>query len=188
MKVMIDMPEKSERKDSISTKRLILRPVTEEDQDALFAIYGDAETVRYVPEEQWTEETAEEAFRKRLSFARRPDCFLYAITLSGVVIGTVSAWKTEMKDTWEIGFMFQRDHRKNGYAAEAARAVVEDLFEKGAHRIRANLDARNSESAKVCERIGMRKEAHFIRDYWNKGEWTDSFIYGMLKEDLEHFF
>ena len=48
----------------------------------------------------------------------------------------------------------------------------------------ANLDSRNLSSAKLCERIGMRKEAHFIKDYWNKGEWTDSYIYGMLASDL----
>ncbi len=52
------------------------------------------------------------------------------------------------------------------------------------HRIQANLDSRNLSSAKLCERIGMRKEAHFIKDYWNKGEWTDSYIYGMLASDL----
>ena len=31
----------------------------------------------------------------------------------------------------------------------------------------------------------MRKEAHFIKDYWNKNEWTDSFVYAMLHSDLE---
>lgn len=51
------------------------------------------------------------------------------------------------------------------------------------HRIQANLDARNTASAKLCENLGMRREAHFIKDYWNKGEWTDSFIYGMLITD-----
>ncbi len=38
---------------------------------------------------------------------------------------------------------------------------------------------------RLCERIGMRKEAHFIQDFWNKGEWTDSIVYGMLLSDLK---
>ena len=42
------------------------------------------------------------------------------------------------------------------------------------------MDARNLGSAKLCENIGMRREAHFIKDFYSKGEWTDSFIYGML--------
>ena len=178
------MTEQTKQPPVILTKRLCLRPLKEEDSDALFAIYGDAGTVRYVPEEQWTEKNREEAFNKRLAFSRKPDHFLYAVVLEGTVIGTVSAWKTEMKDTWEIGFMLHPSYRHQGYASEAAKAVAEDLFEKGVHRIQANLDARNTASARVCEHIGMRREAHFIQDYWNKGEWTDSFIYGMLKEDL----
>ena len=35
-----------------------------------------------------------------------------------------------------------------------------------------------------AERIGMRREAHFIQDYWSKGEWTDSYVYAMLEGDL----
>ena len=48
------------------------------------------------------------------------------------------------------------------------------------------MDARNCDSARLCERLGMRKEAHFLKDYWNKGEWTDSFIYAILKEEWEN--
>ncbi|MGH1444310.1 MAG: GNAT family N-acetyltransferase, partial [Exiguobacterium profundum] len=47
-----------------------------------------------------------------------------------------------------------------------------------------NLDARNVASQKLCERVGMRKEAHFLRDYWNKNEWTDSMVYAMLHEEF----
>ncbi|PFJ45391.1 GNAT family N-acetyltransferase, partial [Bacillus cereus] len=38
---------------------------------------------------------------------------------------------------------------------------------------------------KLCERIGMRKEAHFIQDFWSENEWTDSLVYGMLSSDLK---
>ncbi len=62
---------------------------------------------------------------------------------------------------------------------------MKELFEKyNVHRIQANLDARNISPAKLCNNIGMRKEAHFIKDYWNKDEWTDSYVYGMLITDI----
>ena len=48
------------------------------------------------------------------------------------------------------------------------------------------MDTRNLVSAKLCEKIGMRREAHFIKDFYSKGEWTDSFIYGMLFLDLDY--
>lgn len=169
----------------IKTERLCLRPLQECDYDALYEIYSDPDTVCYIPEEVWTVENGKEAFERRLSFSRKEGCFLYAVELDDSVIGTVSAWKTEMKECWEIGFVFHRSYRHKGYASEAARGLVEMLFEKeNVHRIKANLDDRNSASASVCERIGMRLEAHFLQDYWNKGEWTNSYIYAMLKDDL----
>ena len=169
----------------IRTERLRLLPLREDDRTSLFAIYGDPSTVRYLPEEAWTASNVDEAFGKKLRFAKRGDAFFYVVTLQGMRIGTISAWHTAMKDTWEIGFVFHKSYRHKGYATEAARAVVEDLFSRDdVHRIQACLDARNIPSARVCERIGMRLEAHFIQDYWNKEEWTDSYIYGMLEEDL----
>ena len=90
-----------------------------------------------------------------------------------------------MKETVEIGYTFNSRYSGKGYAYESVKTVVEYLFKNyGVHRIIANLDSRNLSSAKLCERIGMRKEAHFIKDYWNKEEWTDSYIYGMLASDL----
>ncbi|UOE57741.1 GNAT family N-acetyltransferase [Cytobacillus oceanisediminis] len=72
-----------------------------------------------------------------------------------------------------------------GYATEAVSNLVKKLFvEFDVHRIQASLDARNKPSQKLCERIGMRKEAHFIQDFWNMDEWTESIVYGMLLSDL----
>jgi RimJ/RimL family protein N-acetyltransferase len=53
----------------------------------------------------------------------------------------------------------------------------------GVHRVTAQLDARNARSAALCERLGMRRESHKLRDFWSKGEWTDSFEYAVLAEE-----
>ncbi|WP_265735139.1 GNAT family N-acetyltransferase [Aliarcobacter cryaerophilus] len=53
---------------------------------------------------------------------------------------------------------------------KALKTVVKYLFRnKNIHRIQANMDARNLLSAKFCEKIGMRREAHFIKDFYSKG-------------------
>ncbi len=81
--------------------------------------------------------------------------------------------------------VFSNEVTGRGLATEAVSRLVFKLFhECNVHRIQANLDARNTASQKLCERIGMRKEAHFIQDFWNKDEWTDSIVYGMLSSDL----
>ena len=49
-----------------------------------------------------------------------------------------------MKETVEIGFVFNREYSKKGYAYESVRSVVEYLFKNvKIHRIQANLDSRN---------------------------------------------
>jgi RimJ/RimL family protein N-acetyltransferase len=71
-----------------------------------------------------------------------------------------------------------------GIATEAARALVDLAFDHyGVHRVWAQLDARNEPSAALCERLGMRRESHKRRDFWSKGEWTDSYEYAVLAEE-----
>jgi RimJ/RimL family protein N-acetyltransferase len=50
-------------------------------------------------------------------------------------------------------------------------------------RVIAQLDPRNAPSARVCERVGMTREAHLREDYWTKGEWADTLIYGLLARE-----
>ena len=112
-----------------------------------------------------------------------------ACELDKKVIGDISIWYTEMKETVEIGVTFNDTYSRKGYATEAVKSVIEYLFNTlKIHRLQANLDARNISSANLCERVGMRKEAYFIEDFWNKGEWTDSFVYGMLISDFKKHF
>ena len=50
----------------------------------------------------------------------------------------------------------------------------------GAHRVVGRMDARNVASARVMERLGMRREAHLLENEYVKGEWTDEVIYAVL--------
>jgi RimJ/RimL family protein N-acetyltransferase len=52
--------------------------------------------------------------------------------------------------------------------------------EAGLHRITANADARNAASVRVMEKIGMRREAHFVQGSFEKGEWVDEVEYAIL--------
>ena len=52
--------------------------------------------------------------------------------------------------------------------------------ELGLHRIEGRIDARNTPSARVLERLGMRREAHFVQNEFIKGEWTDEVVYAVL--------
>ncbi|MFP3366304.1 GNAT family protein, partial [Pseudoalteromonas sp. SIMBA_148] len=53
----------------------------------------------------------------------------------------------------------------------------------GLHRVVAQMDARNTASARLAEMLGMRREAHHRQDLWSKGERTDTLVYAMLASD-----
>ncbi len=172
----------------LTTERIHMRPFRKEDCDDLYAIYSDEKTCRYLLHHAWQrDECAKEVDIKIAENELTEDRKLsLAVVLGERVIGDISLWYTGMKDTVEIGYVFNDAYKGHGYAYEAVKHLIAHLFyERKIHRIQANMDARNHASARLCQRLGMRKEAHFIQDYWNKGEWTDSFVYGMLRDDLE---
>lgn len=171
----------------LETERLCIRTFIQKDFEDVFEIYSNEIVCRYLLEEVWDSANKKENFSNKLKNNKldKETALNLAVLLNEKVIGDISIWYTGMKDTVEIGFVFNPKFSKKGYAKESVRAVIEELFNKyRIHRIQANLDARNIASSALCNNIGMRKEAHFIKDYWNKGEWTDSYVYGMLFSDL----
>ena len=171
----------------IKTERLLIRPFKEDDLEDLYGIYMDEKTCRYLLHDAWNKDNKHQHFQKILnndSLSEKGKLNL-ACVKDDKVTGNISIMKADMKETLEIGYVFDPACRGLSYSDEALKAVIAYLFrECGVHRIFANMDARNSASAALCERLGMRKEAHFIKDYWNKGEWTDSCIYAVLADEF----
>ena len=101
---------------------------------------------------------------------------------SDTMVGdVVLMYRSEAHRQGEIGFVLHPDHQGHGYATEAAREMLRLGFEQlGLHRIIGRLEARNSASAAVLERLGMRLEAHLHENEWVKGEWQSELVYAML--------
>lgn len=169
------------------TERLTIRPFEKQDREDIIKIFRDEETCRYLIQSHWAEDEFEEKFHQKLAHNKlEQDSMLeLAVDFEGKVIGNIFVFYTSMRETVEIGYAFNKRYHGRGFAKEALAPLVSILFKDYAvHRIQANLDVRNQVSAKLLERIGLRREAHFIQDYWTKGESTDSYIYGMLASDL----
>ncbi len=101
------------------------------------------------------------------------------------VIGEmVVALRSTANQTAELGWVYHPDQHGNGYASEAARALLALGFETiGLHRIIAELAPENTSSVRLCTRLGMRKEAHFVRDLLVDGEWEDTGVFALLREE-----
>jgi ribosomal-protein-alanine N-acetyltransferase len=173
----------------LETKRLILRPVEARDWRAIHRFTSLPEVVRYLPNEPFTESDAR-AFAMRWSEqARQSDAWqevmVVLLKADGQLIGYVpfEQFNHEYR-TREIGWVFAPDCQGQGYATEAARAVLGLAFEKlGLHRVVATCDPRNAASYRVMEKLGMRREGHHLKDVQIRGEWCDEYFYAILEEE-----
>jgi len=103
----------------------------------------------------------------------------------GTVIGEVMLlWLSREHQQGEVGFVFHPGYHGKGFATEAAEVMLRLGFANlGLHRIIGRCDARNLPSARVLERLGMRREAHFVHGDIFKGEWGDELIYAILDHE-----
>ncbi|WP_329430247.1 GNAT family N-acetyltransferase [Streptosporangium sp. NBC_01495] len=174
----------------IRTDRLILRPYTPDDLDALHAIHRLPQVTRYLywgPRER--EQTREALERKitETALLEEGQALTLAVELAatGELLGDVLLiWHSRANRTGEIGYVFHPDHNGRGYATEATRAILELGFDGlDLHRVIGRLDARNEASARVLEKLGMRREAHFLDNEIVKGEWTSEIVYAILSRE-----
>lgn len=172
----------------LRTERLVLRLHRPDDADALRAYYGDAEVVRYVPFDPWDDVSTATHMAKRLTrtgLTSEARGLALVVEHADRVVGDVMLWTSEGEQRLaEVGWAFHPDVAGQGLATEAAAALLDVAFGAyGLHRVSAQLDPRNAASARLCERLGMRQEAHLRQNWWCKGEWTDTLVYGLLAAD-----
>ena len=182
----------------LTTNRLRLRPHRASDAEAHLPIYAREDVSQFLLQGPWTAEVAETEIAKRIprtGLETETRALALVIetadgldTLEGSrVLGDIAIWLedgTESKA--EIGWVLDPAAGGHGFATEAAIAMLNAAFDHyGLHRVFAQLDARNTASAKLAERIGMRQEAHLRQDWWSKGEWTDTLVYAMVSSDRQ---
>lgn len=176
----------------LRTARLTLRPPVASDLDDLHALQSDPEVVRY----QLFEPRSRDDVARRLpeltaaTVLEKADDFIQpAMELTTddgpVVIGTMYfVLKSLENATGEIGWALRREYQGQGFAHEAALALLRVAFDElGLHRVTAELDPRNDASVALCTRLGMRREAHFVEDMMFKGDWADTGVYAILARE-----
>jgi RimJ/RimL family protein N-acetyltransferase len=174
----------------LRTERLLLRPYETGDLDALHAMHSDEGVARWLYNEPRTlEETRELLTHKIGGGALRAEGeWLSAAAVlreSGQLVADVSLlWASETHRQGELGFIVHPSMHGKGYATEAARPLLAFAFETlGLHRVAGRLEPRNVGSARVLEKLGMRREAHLVENEWVKGEWQSEAVYAILARE-----
>ena len=173
----------------VETERLVLREFRAGDDEDMHEYAGDPEVARYM---SWgpNDRSATRAFlnhqlRQQEEWPRDSVEMAAELKSERRVIGGLRLTIRDQENlTADIGYTFNRRHWNKGLATEAARALLDAAFHRlGLHRVWATCDARNQGSYRVMEKLGMRREALFLKDILQKGEWRDSYLYAVLREE-----
>lgn len=174
----------------LETERLLLRPYTNGDFPALYAMRSNADVARYLYWEPQTEDEAREMLRQKIasvSISSEGDVLAAAAehrSSGEVVADVILHWVSREHSLAEIGYIVHPDHAGRGYATEAARPLLAVAFEiLRLHRVIGRVEARNVRSARVLEKLGMRCEAHLVENEFVKDEWQSELVYAILDRE-----
>jgi RimJ/RimL family protein N-acetyltransferase len=174
----------------IVTDRLLLRPFSRGDVDAVYSYRSRADVAEYLFDPPLTHDECAEAVRLRtgqVAFANKGDRIVMALERrsDGRLVGEQSLiWRSDVHRQAEIGYILHPDVWGEGLASEASEALLAFAFEVARiHRVYARCDVLNTHSAAVMRRIGMRQEAHLREHEWIKGRWSDTLIFAVLEDD-----
>lgn len=143
----------------LETERLILRPLAENDIDAIFALRKDAEIMRYIREPQKSRAEAE-SWMKLVSSRWENEKIGFCAVIekeSGKFVGWCGLWRLKESGEIEVGYAITQKFQRKGYATEAAEACLVYGFERlNLKKIVAVTHSENSASRRVMEKLGMR--------------------------------
>ncbi len=185
---------------SLSTERLVLRPLEDDDLSALTEMMNDEQVVAWTAVPQpFTEDSARSWINRYAPGERTSGRGLdLAVTefLTQRLVGIVQLGKTNwhVRST-ELSYIVAPWARGEGYASEAALATAQWLFgDQKFERLELRTAADNTASQQVAQKIGCISEgvlrnACIARTRTEDGSWvtlrTDFIVWGLLPEDIE---
>lgn len=174
-----------DEKIEIQSTRLLLREIQTLDAPTIFTYRADTLTNQYqgwIPKKlEEVEDFIENKIAKE--FNQLDTWFQLAIVVkeSDELIGDVGLNFLE-NEMVEVGCTINKCRQGKGYATEALRSTIDFLFSQvDKQKIKASVDPRNIASIALIEKLGFKKEAHYKKSFFLRGEWVDDVIYGLIR-------
>jgi RimJ/RimL family protein N-acetyltransferase len=170
-------------------KRVRLRAIEPSDWEVYFAWNQDddqARAVSSIPFPQSMEAVRQWAQQEA---TRKPegDAFRFVIeNETGEVVGDLTTHHSEPRaGAFSYGITIRRDHRRNGYAAEAIALVLRYYFrELRYQKATVSVYSFNEASARLHESLGFQLEGRIRHTVFTDGELFDELIYGITAEEF----
>ena len=167
-----------------------LRPFTEADTDAIFALQSNPRVLRYWDAPPWKERGQAARFIARCNQMEQEGSGVrLAIerTVDGMFIGwfTFMQWNPDYRSAL-IGYCLDERAWGQGFATEAAGVVLQWAFGTlDLNRVQSEADTRNRASERVLEKLGFVREGTLRENCTVNGHVSDSSVYGLLRREWE---
>jgi ribosomal-protein-alanine N-acetyltransferase len=168
---------------------IVLREMREDDAPEVVRIIADPDVVRYTLFPPVSEEEVRAWFQaSHRDSAESRKYRWWGIEDSGTkalagFCGFVMEPQFEAGEAW---YLLDRPWWGRGLGTQAARLLVEKGFrEFGMHRVWAYVCPPNEASIRILEKLGLRREGLLRKNLKIQGQWMDSYVYAVLREEWE---
>lgn len=173
----------------LTTQRTFIRPVKATDNEQVFRYRSDAITNKFQGFIPKTIEEVDKFISTNPTEINQHNTWFQLVIIeksTNTLIGDIGIHFIGNDGfQCEIGCTLDKHFHGKGFATETLKAVISYLFKDlNKHRIVTSIDSENIDSINLVERLGFRKEGHFKKSLWIKGEWVDDVIYGLLSEEF----
>ncbi len=172
---------------NLESERLLLRQITPDDVNEIFALRSNPETMKYIPRPlATTKDDAMGHIKMIQDKIVSNEGINWAITEKGnpKMIGIIGHYRIRWEHfRSEIGYMLLPEHQGKGIITEAIQLLVDYGFnEMKMHSLEAIIDPENTASARVLEKNNFVKEAHFKENEFYDGKFLDAVVYSILNK------
>jgi len=173
----------------LESERLLLREFSLSDWPAVNAYTSDPEVVKYMPFGPTSEDQTREHLSQCLATAAEQPRRIYELAVilrtENHLIGTATiALDPHERRRSYFSYLLHHQYWGHGYATEAMHTLFSFGFrDLQLHRLEDTCDTRNLASARVMEKLGMRREGHLRETIWKDGQWYDEYTYAVLAHE-----
>ena len=177
----------------LESEKLIFRKFQQSDFSVVYDWLSNFENMKYRSSEPKSETEAHAYLDWAIQCAEEENCinFRYAVVLKETdeLIGSCELYYTD-RDPAELAWELHRHYWRKGYGTEIGNTLLKLAFETlGLRRVIADCNTLNVGSWRIMEKIGMRREAHFVKMYRGNSmldhSWCDKYQYAILKEEWD---
>ncbi|OIQ26458.1 GNAT family protein [uncultured Vibrio sp.] len=174
---------------TLETPNLIVRDMRLSDEAEFVALTQDEKYQRFYQESDCDPETYRGLTQLFVEQALETPRLAFQLAIehkqSGQFIGIVCL-RLEENQQASMGCGLSRHFQGSGLIKEAAHALMRYGFSTlNVHRIYAETISKNRPAIKLCQSLGMRKEAHLKEHRFFKNQWWDTVVLAVLQSEWQ---